>query len=37
MEILESDKYVKLKASPKTEKCRWQSSILVYKRVDSPE
>ena len=37
MEILESDKYVKLKASPKTEKCRWQSSILVYKRVDSPK
>jgi hypothetical protein len=37
MEILESDQYVKLKPAPKTEKCRWQSSILVYKRVDSPE
>jgi hypothetical protein len=37
MEILESDKYVKLKPAPKTEKCRWQSAILVYKRVDSPE
>jgi hypothetical protein len=37
MQILESDKYEKLKASPKTEKCRWQSSILVYKRVGSPD
>lgn len=37
MEIVESDKYIKLKASPKTEKCRWQSSILVYKRVKTPE
>jgi hypothetical protein len=37
MEILETDNYVKLKASPKTEKCRWQSSILVYKRVDSSD
>ena len=37
MEILNSDKYEKLKASPKAEKCRWQSSILVYKRVGSSE
>ncbi len=37
MAILQSDKYVKLKPSPKTEKCRWQSAILVYKRVDEPE
>jgi hypothetical protein len=37
MEIVESDQYVTLKPAPKTEKCRWQSSILVYKRVDSPE
>jgi hypothetical protein len=37
MEIVESDKYVKLKPAPKTEKCRWQSAILVYKRVDSPQ
>lgn len=37
MEIVESDKYVELKASPKPEKCRWQSAILVYKRVDSSE
>lgn len=37
MQILESNKYVKLNPSPKTEKCRWQSSILVYKRVDVPE
>jgi len=35
MEILKSDEYVELKASPKTERCRWQSAILVYKRVDS--
>lgn len=35
MEIVESDKYVKLKPAPKTEKCRWQSAILVYKRVGS--
>ncbi|HEX2993770.1 MAG TPA: hypothetical protein VHP14_03040 [Anaerolineales bacterium] len=34
MEILENGNYVKLKSSPKTEKCRWQSAILVYKRVD---
>jgi hypothetical protein len=33
MEIVESDKYIKLKAAPKAERCRWQSSILVYKRV----
>jgi len=37
MEILDSDKYIKLKPAPKTEKCRWQSSILVYKRVVSAE
>ncbi|HMB24945.1 MAG TPA: hypothetical protein VKP08_19005, partial [Anaerolineales bacterium] len=33
MEILENGSYVKLKSSPKTEKCRWQSAIMVYKRV----
>ena len=37
MEILESDKYVKLESAPKAEKCRWQSAILVYQRVDSAE
>jgi hypothetical protein len=37
MEIVESDQYVKLKPSPKAERCRWQSSILVYKRVGSPD
>ncbi|HSB00732.1 MAG TPA: hypothetical protein VLE49_08785 [Anaerolineales bacterium] len=37
MQIVDSDKYIKLKASPKTEKCRWQSAILVYKRVGSPK
>lgn len=35
MKIVDSDKYEKLKASPRPEKCRWQSSILVYKRVGS--
>jgi hypothetical protein len=35
MQILESDQYEKLKASPKPEKCRWQSAILVYKRIGS--
>lgn len=37
MEILESDHYIKLQAAPKAERCRWQSSILVYKRVGSSE
>ena len=37
MDILESDKYEKLKASPKAERCRWQSSILVFKRVGSSD
>lgn len=37
MEIMESDKYEKLKASPKAERCRWQSSILVFKRIGSVE
>jgi hypothetical protein len=37
MQILDSDKYIKLKPAPKTEKCRWQSSILVYKRADAPK
>jgi hypothetical protein len=35
MKIVDSDKYEKLKPSPRPEKCRWQSSILVYKRVGS--
>jgi hypothetical protein len=37
MKILNSDQYVALKPSPKPEKCRWQSAILVYKRVGSSE
>jgi hypothetical protein len=37
MQILNSAKYEKLSAAPKAEKCRWQSSILVYKRVNSSE
>jgi hypothetical protein len=37
LDILNSDKYEKLKASPRTEKCRWQSAILVYKRIGSAD
>jgi hypothetical protein len=37
MEILESGKYVKLKGSPKAERCRWQSAILVFKRLGSTD
>ncbi|HKY55143.1 MAG TPA: hypothetical protein VJM08_12590, partial [Anaerolineales bacterium] len=33
-EILESGKYVKVTASPKAERCRWQSVINVYQRVE---
>jgi hypothetical protein len=35
MQILESDKYIKLEPSPRAERCRWQSAILVFKRVDN--
>jgi len=35
MQILESDKYLKLEPSPRAERCRWQSAILVFKRVDN--
>jgi hypothetical protein len=37
MQILDSDNYVRLKATPKVERCRWQSLILVYKRVGAAE
>lgn len=37
MEILESGKYEKLKGSPKAERCRWQSAILVFKRLGSTD
>jgi len=33
-EILESGKYVKVMSTPKAEKCRWQSVINVYQRVE---
>jgi hypothetical protein len=33
-EILESGDYVKVMASPKAERCRWQSVINVYQRVE---
>ena len=33
-EILESGKYVKVMSSPKAERCRWQSVINVYQRVE---
>jgi hypothetical protein len=32
-EILESGEYVKVMASPKAERCRWQSVINVYQRA----
>ena len=34
-EMLESGKYVKVLSAPRAEKCRWQSVIQVYKRVDA--
>jgi hypothetical protein len=37
MEILENGSYLKLKSAPRTEKCRWQSAILIYQRVDAAE
>ena len=33
-DMLESGKYVKVMSSPKLEKCRWQSVVNVYKRVE---
>jgi hypothetical protein len=33
-EILESGDYVKVMASPKAERCRWQSVINVYRRAE---
>jgi hypothetical protein len=33
-EMLESGKYVKVMSTPKLEKCRWQSVINVYERVE---
>jgi hypothetical protein len=37
MEIVQSDQYLELENPPRPEKCRWESSILVYKRVGSSE
>lgn len=37
MEILESGPYEQLNSAPKAEKCRWQSAILVYKRVGAQD
>jgi hypothetical protein len=34
-EMLESAQYVKVLSAPRAEKCRWQSVIQVYKRVDA--
>jgi hypothetical protein len=34
-EMLASGKYVKVMSAPRAEKCRWQSVIQVYKRVDA--
>ncbi len=36
-EMLESGKYVKVMSAPRAEKCRWQSVIQVYKRVDADQ
>jgi hypothetical protein len=36
-EMLESGQYVKVMSAPKAEKCRWQSAIQVYKRVDTAQ
>lgn len=36
-EMLESGKYVKVMSAPRAEKCRWQSAIQVYKRVDTAQ
>jgi hypothetical protein len=35
--MLESGKYVKVMSAPKAEKCRWQSAIQVYQRVDTAQ
>jgi hypothetical protein len=37
MEILESGPYEQLKSAPKAEKCRWQSAILVFKRLGAAD
>jgi len=37
MAILDTDQYMKLKSAPRAEKCRWQSAILVYKRVGASD
>ena len=36
-DMIESGKYEKIMSSPKAEKCRWQSVINVYKRVDTAQ
>ncbi len=36
-EMLESGKYVKVMSAPRAEKCRWQSVIQIYKRVDAAQ
>ena len=33
-QILESGDYVKVMSAPKAERCRWQSVINVYRRVE---
>ena len=34
-EMLESGAFIKVASSPRAEKCRWQSVIQVYRRVDA--
>jgi hypothetical protein len=36
-DTIESGKYEKIMSAPKAEKCRWQSVINVYKRVDAAQ
>jgi hypothetical protein len=37
MEILDSDRFVELESAPRAERCRWESAILVYKRVGAAD
>jgi hypothetical protein len=37
MEILDSGKFVELESAPRAERCRWESAILVYKRVGAAD
>jgi len=36
-EMLKSGQYVRVFSAPRAEKCRWQSVIQVYKRIDKTQ